>query len=232
MNSVLGVIFDVDGTLINSNDAHAEAWVVGLAEFGFKVEFDRVRELIGKGGDKLLPELTGIEKDTEEGKRIAERRLQIFKEQYLPSLKPFPGARALVSYLHGRGIRLVVASSANRDELGELLQIVGVEEFMEHTTSSSDAERSKPDPDIVEAALHSLGLLPGQVMMIGDTPYDIEAAERAGIRTIAFRCGGFSEQSLQGAVALYDGPADLLARFDTSPLAGAPRHDHAIAEAH
>jgi HAD superfamily hydrolase (TIGR01549 family) len=231
MNSVRGVIFDIDGTLVNSNDAHAESWVAGLAEFGFKVEFDRVRHLIGKGGDKILPELTGIEKESDEGKRITARRLEIFKEQYLPSLKPFPGARALASYLHGRGIRLVVASSANKDELGELLQIAGVEEYMEHTTSSSDAENSKPDPDIIEAALQSLGLLPSQVMMIGDTPYDIEAAEKAGIRTIAFRCGGFPEDSLRGAVALYDGPADLLARCDASPLAGAPRHDHAIAEA-
>ena len=219
--SMRGVIFDVDGTLVDSNDQHARAWVDALAEAGFPVPYDKVRPLIGMGGDKVLPMLTGLSADEDKGKRIAERREQHFAEKYLPQVRPFPGARELLVRLRSEGLRLAVASSSKKEMLERLLSLVGAEDLLEATTSSDDAENSKPDPDIVQAALHRLGERPEDVVMIGDTPYDIEAAARAGIKSIAFRSGGWKDPDLRGAAEIYDGPADLLARLDQSMLAPA-----------
>ncbi|KYF71630.1 HAD family hydrolase [Sorangium cellulosum] len=219
MASIRGVIFDVDGTLIDSNDAHARAWVDALEEFGHKVQFEEVRRRIGMGGDKLLPEVTGISKDSPEGEKINARCSEIFMEQLLPGLRAFAGTKELLEELHRRGLKIVIASSAQKEKLRELLKLTGAHGVIESATSSSDAEKSKPDPDIVEAALHKLGLPPGEVVMIGDTPYDVEAAARAGLRTIGFRSGGWTDSGLTGAIAIYDGPADLLAQLDASPLA-------------
>jgi HAD superfamily hydrolase (TIGR01509 family) len=216
---IRGVILDIDGTLVDSNDAHARAWVEALAEHGINVEYEKARRLIGMGGDKLLPELTGLEEDSARGEKIGESRSKIFKTKYMPHLKPFPRVKELLARMTEDGIRLVVASSAKEDELKELLKIAGADEFIEDKTSSSDAENSKPDPDIVEAALGDLGLPPDEVVMIGDTPYDVEAAARAGIKTLAFRSGGWQDAELPGAVAVYQDAADLLARYDSSPLA-------------
>ncbi|XYH97736.1 HAD family hydrolase [Sorangium sp. So ce1128] len=220
MASIRGVIFDIDGTLIDSNDAHARAWVDALAEFGHKVQFEEVRRRIGMGGDKLLPEATGISSESPEGKKMSARCSEIFMEQLLPELRAFPGTKELLEELHRRGIKIVIASSAQKEKLRELLKLTGADGVIESATSASDAEQSKPDPDIVEAALGNLGLPPGEVVMIGDTPYDVQAAARAGLRTIGFRSGGWTDTGLTGAIAVYDGPADLLAQLDTSPIAG------------
>jgi HAD superfamily hydrolase (TIGR01509 family) len=219
MPQVRGIIFDVDGTLVDSNDAHASSWVEALAEGGRSVPFEKVRALIGMGGDKVLPEVAGLSDDSAEGKQIADRRQAIFMAKYLPKLRPFPASGELLKFLKERGHRLVVASSAKEEELERLLTIAGADGHIEHSTSSSDAERSKPDPDIVEAAFQTLGLRHEEVMMVGDTPYDIEAAARAGLRAIAFRTGGWDDRALGHALAIYDGPADLLAHHGTSPLA-------------
>jgi HAD superfamily hydrolase (TIGR01509 family) len=217
-NSVRGVILDIDGTLVNSNDAHARAWVDALSEHGIKVEFEKVRPLIGMGGDKLLPEVSGISEETPEGKRISERRGEIFKEKYMPSLKPCRGSRELLLRMRDEGLRLFVASSAKKDELTPLLKIAGASDLIEEKTSSDDAENSKPDPDIIHAALDASELEAGQVVMVGDTPYDIESAGKAGVPVIALRCGGWKDEDLAGAIAIYEDPADLLAHYDESPL--------------
>jgi HAD superfamily hydrolase (TIGR01509 family) len=216
---IRGVILDVDGTLVDSNDAHARAWVEALAQAGIPVEYEKVRRLIGMGGDKLMPEAAGLEEDSPVGKKIGESRSEIFKTKYLPRLKPFPRVEELLARMKDEGLRLVVASSAKEDELKELLKIAGATQFIEEKTSSSDADNSKPDPDIVEAALDELGLERDEVIMIGDTPYDVEAAARAGIKTIALRSGGWDDEGLRGAIAVYDAAADLLARYRSSPLA-------------
>lgn len=218
MTAYRGVIFDVDGTLVDSNAAHARAWVEALAEHGHQVEFERVLRLIGKGSDKLLPEVTGVEKETPEGEAISERRGEIFKERYLPKLKPLPGSRELVERLRADGVKCVVASSAVKDELGPLLEVAQVADLLREQTSADDAEESKPDPDIVEAALEKLGIAPAETVMIGDTPYDVESAGRAGVRVIGLRSGGWDEAGLAGALAVYDDPADLLANYAESPL--------------
>ncbi len=151
------VLLDIDGTLIDSNDAHARSWVETLAEFGYQVSFARVRELIGKGGDKLLPEVTGLQDDTAESKRISEQRRKRFLTRYVPALRPFPRAADLLRRMRADGLRLVVATSANDEELKVLLRVAGVQDIVDGATSSDDAERSKPDPDIVCAALRRTG---------------------------------------------------------------------------
>jgi HAD superfamily hydrolase (TIGR01509 family) len=200
-----GVIFDVDGTLVDSNDAHAHAFVEAFGESGFEVSFQKVRRLIGKGADKLIPELIGRYDEA-----VAERKSEIFKRKYLPHLRPIPGARDLVSQLYKRGLKLAVASSASKDELDALLRIAGVDEYVHEKTSADDAEHSKPDPDIVQAALRKLGLPPARCLMIGDTPYDAQAAQRAGVAFVGVRCGGWSDEDLQPALGVFHDPAHIL----------------------
>jgi HAD superfamily hydrolase (TIGR01509 family) len=215
---VRAVLLDVDGTLIDSNDAHANAWVDVGVEFGHDIRFDEVRWLIGMGGDKVLPKLTGLEEDSEEGSRVKERRSEIFRERYLPKLGAFPDAVQLVERLRDDGRTLVVATSASEEDLRPMLEQVGLEWLVEDATNSDDADESKPAPDIVEAALEKSGADAAHAVMIGDTPYDIEAARRAGVRIIALRCGGWRDEDLKDAAEIYDAPADLLAKYDSSPL--------------
>ena len=224
MERPTGVLLDVDGTLVDSNDAHAHAWVEALAESGVSADLATVRRLIGMGGDKLLPEVAGIEADSAKGKAISKRRGEIFQKVYVPKLRPFPGTKELLARMKNEGLQLAVASSSKKDELDGLLRICGADEFIEARTSSDDAENSKPDPDIVHAALNRLGHPPDRVILLGDTPYDVEASLKAGIRVVALRCGGWGDADLRGALQVYDDPADLLAGFDESPFRRERRH--------
>jgi HAD superfamily hydrolase (TIGR01509 family) len=213
-----GVIFDIDGTLVDSNDAHAESWVDTFAEAGYDVPFDVVRPLIGMGGDKLLPKAAHVDADSEDGKKLTKRRMEIFREKYLPHLQALPGSRALVLRVRKDGLTPVVATSAKDKELQSLLKAAQVEDLMEEKATSSDAKRSKPDPDIVRAAIDESGIPREKLVMVGDTPYDVEAASRAGVRIIAFRSGGWTDDELKGAVEFYDGPQDLLDHYESSLL--------------
>ena len=219
-STLRAVLFDVDGTLVDSNDAHAHAWEDVFREEGYAARFADVRPLIGMGGDKLLPKAIGVDADSERGKALGERRKEIFKQRYLPRLRPFPGARALLERLRAAGLTLVVATSAQEDELAGLLDAAGVADLFAETTSSSDADSSKPDPDIIRAALKRAGpgVAPSAALMVGDTPYDVEAASRAGVGTVAVRSGGWDDAALRGAVAVFADVADILARYDASPF--------------
>ena len=226
------ILLDVDGTLIDSNDAHAQSWSDTFAEFGLDVPFEKVRPLIGMGGDKLLPTVSGIEKESEEGKRLSERRGEIFRERYLETLRPFPGARDLLLRLRRDGRTLVVATSAQEKEMRALLKQAGVDDLIEERTSSSDAEHSKPDPDIVEAAVETSGARPDECVMLGDTPYDVRASRRAGVPVVALRSGGWSDAELAGAAEIHDDAAALLADYERSVLSrGAPAGARADAKA-
>jgi HAD superfamily hydrolase (TIGR01509 family) len=218
MRRFRGVILDVDGTLVDSNDAHAHAWVAAFAERSLAVTFEAVRRLIGMGGDKLIPAATGHEEHEAPVAGLGERRTAIFRDRWLPTVRALPASRALVEALQGRGLGLVIGSSAKTEELGPLLDIAGVADLVPQRTTSDDADRSKPEPDIVSEALAKLELPAAEVVMIGDTPYDIIAAERAGVATIALRSGGWDDAALAAAIAIYDDPADLLAQLDRSPL--------------
>lgn len=213
------VLLDIDGTLVESNEAHAAAWADACAAFGYDRSIAFFRPLIGMGGDQVLPKISAdLDSDRDPGKALASRRSEIFKETYLSTLRPTNGARDLVSRLHDAGYRCVIASSANADELESLLAIVKIAELIDFETTSDDASASKPAPDIVEAALKKAGVEADAALLVGDTPHDIAAAARAGVPTIAFRCGGWSDEGLSGAVAIYDDPADLIKQYDTSLL--------------
>ena len=221
-DAVRAALLDIDGTLLDSNDAHARAWVEALSEAGRAVTFARVRPLIGMGGDQFLPEVAGIDADSEEGRRLSERRGRIFRERHLPGCVPYPGVRALLERMRGRGLTLVVATSASGDDLKRLLAAAGVADLIHGATSASDVEESKPEPDIVSAALDKAGVRAPQAVMIGDTPYDVAAASSAGVEIVGVRCGGSCAAELAGAVAVYDGPAHLLEELDRSPFGADP----------
>jgi HAD superfamily hydrolase (TIGR01509 family) len=213
------LLLDVDGTLVDSNDLHTEAWLEALAQQGFRCEFAQVRPLIGMGGDKVTPLLTGHEADSEPGKQLGKLRSKLFLERYLPRVKPFPQARELLEALRTRGHQLVIATSAKDEELAGLLERGGIADLVPSRTSSDDADSSKPDPDIVLAALHKAKARPEQTLMLGDTPYDLQAATEAGVGFIGLRCGGYGDDALRGALAVYDDPSELLRELSRSPLA-------------
>jgi HAD superfamily hydrolase (TIGR01509 family) len=215
---VKAILFDVDGTLVDSNDAHAEAWVKAFAEHGITVDPIRVRRCIGMGGDKLMPEVSGMEEDSPLGEKISKRRADIFKDEFLPQLEPFRGAKELIAETTARGYTAVAASSASKEDLKALLEIAGATNLFDDKTSSDDADNSKPDPDIIVAALKRAKASPTEAVMIGDTPYDVAAARSAGVRIIALRSGGWLDPDLVGAVEIYDGVWDLLARLDRSVI--------------
>ena len=219
---VQAVILDVDGTLVLSNDAHAQAWVEAFAASGYEVSFEQVRPLIGMGGDKVIPKMVPELNDQEgDGKVISERRKELIINRYGPKLQPAHGSRQLLLRMQAAGLRLIIASSATSEELQVLLKAAQVEDLLHEATTSDEAEASKPAPDIVEVALSKLKMHPDQVLMLGDTPYDIQAAGKAGVAVIAVRCGGFDDAALGGAKAIYDDPADLLAHYEDSSLSNA-----------
>jgi HAD superfamily hydrolase (TIGR01509 family) len=203
-------LFDVDGTLIDSNDAHAQSWTRALQEHGVPAQEAQIRRLIGMGADKLLPAAAQISAESPFGKAIARRKKEIF-DLLLPRLQPTPGGRPLLEWLRERDVDLVIATSADEREMEALLQRAGVDDLIPRRTSKDDAAQSKPDPDIVRAALAQSEARPEVSVLIGDTPYDIEAAHRAGIAVIALRCGGYwTDDELQGALEIIDHPAALL----------------------
>ena len=220
---IRAVILDIDGTLIVSNEAHARAFVDAATELGdYRVPpVEEVLRLIGMGGDKLIPRVFGVEQEEKRGRKLDERKGEIFRERYLPGLQPAPGARALLERLRDDGYSLVVATSASEEDLDGLLSRAGVKDLIEETTSAGEVDNSKPDPDIVEAAVERAGVRSDEAIMLGDTPYDVEAATRAGVRIIGVRSGGWREGDLRGAIAVYADTAELLARYDETPFSRA-----------
>ncbi len=216
------VLFDVDGTLIDSNDLHAAAWVDAFKHYGFDIPFDTVRSQIGKGGDNLIPSLIPPEKLGGRQEEMENYRSELFQRCYLPRVVPFPGVRELFEGLTEDGVKIVLASSAKAKEVEYHLGIIGASDLVHATTSGDDVENSKPDPDIFQAALGKVSPLTVEdVVVVGDTPWDVKAACKAGLRTIAVRSGRFPDEDLleAGAVELYDGPEDLLQNYERSLLA-------------
>lgn len=221
---IQAVIFDIDGTLLDSVDLHARAWQEILAKYGHEVPFEDVRRQIGKGGDHLLPVFLSKEELDEKQEEIEKVRSAYFKEKYLPQVRPFPKVRELFETILADGKKVALASSGKKDEVEKYEKIAGIDDLIDDgdKTSSDDAERSKPDPDIFHAAMAKLGDIPkDRVIVVGDTPYDAEAAGKAGLTTIGVLCGGFPEADLRaaGCVAIYRDPADMLAHYESSPIA-------------
>jgi HAD superfamily hydrolase (TIGR01509 family) len=214
------VLIDIDGTLIDSNEAHARAWADILRDAGWPdITWQQVKPLIGMGGDKLLPELTGLDAESPKGKRLSKERTEHFMRAYLPSIQPFPKVRELMEAFRARGLLRIIATSAGEEELDALLGRAGVADLITRETTKDDAgEKSKPDPDVIHAALAKAHAAPDEAIMLGDTPYDILAAQGAGVGTIAVRSGGWGDRELAGAVAIYADAAELLERLGDSPV--------------
>lgn len=209
-------IFDVDGTLIDSNDFHAEAWQKAFAKYGREISFEKIRPQIGKGADTLLPVFLTEREIEELGDEIAGERGEIFKKEYMPRVKPFPRVRELFQKIKDDGKRIALASSSNEDEVEAYKKIAGIEDLVEKATSSDDAEESKPNPDIFEAALKLLkNPALETVLVVGDTPYDAEAATKAELKIVGVLSGGFAERDLRekGCVEIYKDAADLLENY-------------------
>ncbi len=214
---IKAVIFDIDGTIVDSVDLHAQAWKESFKHFGKDIPYEQVRHQIGKGGDQLMPVFFSREELEEFGEEMEEYRSHLYKRDYLPRVRAFPKVRELFLKIKEDGKRLGLASSAKEDELAAYKKIANIEDLIEEETSADDAERSKPHPDIFKAALDKLeNISPRQAVVVGDTPYDADAAGKLRLRTIGVRCGGFPEEELRaaGAIAIYDDPSDLLTHYE------------------
>lgn len=219
---IKAVIFDIDGTLVDSVDLHARAWQETFKHFGKEIPYEQVRHQIGKGGDQLMPVFFSQEELDEKGEKMEKYRGELYKRDYLPRVRAFPLVRELFQKIKDDGLRLALASSAKEEELEAYKKIARIEDLVEEETSADDADKSKPHPDIFEAALDRLGDVEAdEAIVIGDTPYDAEAAGKISLRTLGVLCGGFPEAELRaaGCIEIYQGPADLLARYEETLIA-------------
>jgi HAD superfamily hydrolase (TIGR01509 family) len=215
------VIFDVDGTLVDSVDLHARAWRDAFRLYGREIPFEDIRYQIGKGGDQLMPVFFPLEELRRFGEEMQKRRSSIYRERYMSQVRPFPGVRPLFERIKRDGKQIALASSAEHEEFEANMKLLGVGDLVDGATSSADAERSKPFPDIFEAALSRLdGIGAGAAVAVGDTHYDAEAAGHIGLRTVGVLCGGFPEEDLRsaGCIEIWKDPNDILHHYESTAL--------------
>jgi HAD superfamily hydrolase (TIGR01509 family) len=218
---IQAVIFDVDGTLVDSNDFHVAAWREAFMCYGKELTYNKVHSQIGKGADQLMPVFLSLEELDLFGDELEKLRVDLFTQRYLPRVKPFPKVRELFVRIKADGMRIALASSAKQEELDGHKSRLQIEDLVDAATSADDVHRSKPCPDVFQAALERLHqVAPQDAIVVGDTPYDAMAAADAGMQAIGVLSGGFSEKSLRahGAIAVYRDVADLYERYDESPL--------------
>ena len=218
---VKAVLFDIDGTLVDSNDFHVAAWKQAFREAGHTIDADAIKGQIGKGADMLVPALIP-EADEAAQDRLGKAHGSIFKARYLESVVLFPQAHELLRHTSDRGQKVILASSASKEELDHYINLLNASDLVDAGTSSDDVENTKPAPDIFSTALKKVGgIEPEEAIVVGDTPYDVEAAAKCGVAAVGLLSGGFPEEALRsaGAVAIYADVAALLAGYDQSPLA-------------
>jgi HAD superfamily hydrolase (TIGR01549 family) len=215
------VLFDVDGTLIDSVDQHARAWADTFAYLGIYAPYAAVRAQIGKGGDNLMPVFVAPDRLERIREALEEYRSALFKRAYLPTIRPLPGVRDLFVRLRRDGRRVALASSGKQWEVEHHMRLLKIEQLVDAYTTADSVEHSKPYPDIFAAAAASVGTAPDRALAVGDSPWDALAATRAGVKTVGVRTGGFADETLRsaGVIAIHDGPAALLADYDRSPFA-------------
>jgi HAD superfamily hydrolase (TIGR01549 family) len=217
LSSVLAFIFDIDGTLVDSNELHVDSWDRAFQRFDKKFSRERLRAQIGKGSDQYLPEFLTPEEIERFGKELDEYRSELFRKEYLPRVRSFLKVRELFQRIHADDKRIVLASSGKKADTKYYVDLLEVGDLIEGCVSGDDAGSSKPAPDIFAAALEKLGdISPSDVLTVGDTRFDVEAAKKAGLKTIALLCGGTAESVLReaGAVAIYRDPADFLVHYE------------------
>ncbi len=212
-------ILDVDGTLVDTNYHHAIAWYRAVRRHGTVLPLYRIHRHIGMGGDQFVRALAGEEEDRELGDEIRAAEKDLYAE-LLPEVEPLEGAADLVRHLKERGHAVVLASSGKGDEVDHYLDLLGVRDVVDGWTTSDDVEATKPEPDLVHAALDKAGA--GDAVMVGDSTWDCEAARRGGISTVAVLTGGFSERELRdaGAANVFESIGELREALDHTPLAG------------
>jgi HAD superfamily hydrolase (TIGR01509 family) len=217
---VKALLCDIDGTLVQSNWLHAEAWRDAFAAMDMELGVEDIRRQIGKGGDELIPVFVPWWKRAQVEESLKAYRKFIFQHDYMQRVQPLPQARDFLLRCKQAGIAVALSSSADRDDLEFYKRLLGIEEIVDENTSASDADRSKPHPDIFSATLHKLKLPARECIALGDTPYDAEAAGLAGLRTIGVMTGGWSKEELldAGCVEAYESVAELLQRFEESAL--------------
>jgi HAD superfamily hydrolase (TIGR01509 family) len=210
-------ILDLDGTLVDSNYQHALAWYRAFRLHGITIPVWRCHRAIGMGGDQLVPYLAGEGFDREEGDVVRIEEHALF-EQLIHEVQPFAGARGLIEDLKARGCKVVLASSAKAEDLAHFLDLLDARELADGWTDSSSVERTKPAPDLVQAALELVGGGPG--VMVGDSTWDVEAAKKLKVPTVCVRTGGFGADELldAGAEAVFDSIVELRERLDDTPF--------------
>jgi HAD superfamily hydrolase (TIGR01509 family) len=215
--AVEAALLDVDGTLIDSNYQHALAWYRAFRQNGIVLPIWRIHRAVGMGGDQLVPALVGRETDEELGDKIREDRDPLYRA-LIGEVEPLEGAHDLMAELKERGLRVVLASSSPQDELDHYLDLLDARELADAWTTKDDVEETKPEPDLVVAALAKAGT--SSSVMVGDTRWDIEAAAKAGIQTICVLTGGWSEQELReaGAIAVFASMSEVRERLGETPL--------------
>ncbi len=217
LSSLLAFIFDIDGTLVDSNELHVDSWDRAFRRFGKQFSREQLRAQIGKGSDQYLPEFLTPEEIRHFGKQLDEYRSDLFKEEYLPKVRPFPKVHELLQRLHDDDKRIMLASSGKKRDTEYYVELLKIGDLIDGYVSGDDADRSKPAPDIFAASMEQLGeISPADAVSVGDTKFDVAAAKKAGLQTIAFLCGGTAESVLRqaGAIAIYRDPADFLASYD------------------
>lgn len=212
-------ILDVDGTLVETNYHHAIAWYRAFTQHGVELPVWKIHRAIGMGGDQIVKALAGDEIEDEKGEDIRSAEKALYMSM-IHEVRPLPDARKLIETLKERGHTVVLASSAKQDEIDHYLDLLDARDLADDWTSSADVEQTKPDPDLVKTALEKAG--GGNAVMIGDSVWDVEAANRAGIPTIAIRTGGFGHDELveAGAARVFESIHDLLEEIDETPLSG------------
>ena len=219
---IRGVIFDLDGTLVDSNELHVLAWHDTFRHFHKDIPLERLREQIGKGGDQYLPVFLDEREMREFGEEAEKLRGEIFKKKYLQHVKPFPKVRELFERLRADGKKIALASSGKESEVRHYAKLLEIGGLFDSMTTVDQVAQSKPKADVFIAALNLLALPSSEAIAVGDTPCDVAAAKKIELPVIGVLCGGFPEQALrdEGAVAIFRDPADLLERYYQSPLAG------------
>ena len=212
-------ILDIDGTLVDTNYHHAVAWFRAFRQHGIVLPLWRIHRHIGMGGDQLVGALTDERTDHEKGDDIRQAEKTLYME-LIDEVEPMEGSRELIEHLKQRGHRVVLASSAKEDEVDHYLDLLDARDLADAWTTSADVENTKPQPDLVQAALDRENADASDAVMVGDTPWDIEAARKADVPTIAVRTGGFGADELReaGAAALFESVQELLERLDETGL--------------
>lgn len=210
------VLFDIDGTLTDTNYLHTLAWRRAFLDAGLDVASSRIHRMIGAAGGVLLRELAGEERDD----------IQAGWRRHFAALKPeiraFPGAADLLRAVAARGPKVVLATSSEEDDVQDLRAALGADDVVDAVTTAGDVGEAKPDPEVFRRALEAVDVPASRAIVVGDTGWDVQAATKAGLRTVAVTTGGVSRAELEaaGAIAVYDTPAELLDELEASPLAG------------